>query len=104
MKLSLLNKIFGKLELRKTDFRIMVTYYHPLPLLKNKNLEIYFSLFHSLTDLFRLVFGYSLKGDHHGLTMELSVLWFEIELNMYDGRHWNWKENRYYLPGDEQDD
>lgn len=39
--------------------------------------------------------------DHAGFTLYLEVLGFWINFIIYDGRHWNYNENRYYLP-DEQ--
>ena len=42
------------------------------------------------------------KCDHSGLRAEINLFGLELEIDIYDGRHWNRKENRYFLPGEEQ--
>lgn len=50
---------------------------------------------------FHLGIGLSLKGDHCGPSFHFALLGFEIEMQIYDCRHWNWEANRFYEPGEE---
>lgn len=45
---------------------------------------------------------YTTKQDHAGLRLEVDLFGLELEVDIYDGRHWNHKANRWYLPGEEQ--
>ena len=39
--------------------------------------------------------------DHAGPELELGVWGHEIRLKLYDNRHWNYKESRWYVEGEE---
>jgi len=41
------------------------------------------------------------KGDHAGLQFFVELKGYLFEINLTDGRHWNWKENRFYRDGEE---
>ena len=51
--------------------------------------------------LFDFQVGHSLRGDHWGTKIQVSLLWFEFSTNLYDSRHWNWEEDRPYRTGEE---
>lgn len=67
----------------------------------NKALEIQLDL-DKVDSLFRIRLDIRRKGDYAGIDFELELfekLYFGI--NFYDCRHWNYKKNRWYLPGEE---
>lgn len=33
--------------------------------------------------------------DHGGLRLELSIFGYNLDLKIYDSRHWDWKNNRW---------
>ena len=37
----------------------------------------------------------TVKGDHAGFKLHVGVLSFELELRIYDIRHWDWKNDRW---------
>lgn len=41
------------------------------------------------------------KCDHAGIGFDLDLGFIAIEVEIYDGRHWNYDENRWYLPGED---
>ena len=41
------------------------------------------------------------KCDHAGITFSLEILGLDFNFKYYDSRHWNYKENRWYLEGEE---
>jgi len=51
--------------------------------------------------IFRMDFGWTVRGDHCGIYFELNICRFEFEFNIYDTRHWNYEKDRFYLPGEE---
>lgn len=46
-------------------------------------------------------FRFNTRGDHMGLKCSLEAWGLLLELNLTDGRHWNWNADRFYLPGEE---
>ena len=42
------------------------------------------------------------KGDHAGFCFRVKFLNYYVSFTLYDKRHWNWKEDRWYYPGEEQ--
>lgn len=40
--------------------------------------------------------------DHAGPSLHLEIYGFMFCAKIYDGRHWNYKKSRWYLPGEEQ--
>jgi len=99
MKLTFLNKIFGKIV---TCEKWYLNYYHPL--LKSshyshKALELEVDLWDLQPwNYFQCNFVWSAKGDHAGLKLDLEIWRVQFRLSIYDGRHWNWDANRWYLP------
>lgn len=41
------------------------------------------------------------KGDHAGLTFFIELFGWLFEFNIHDERHWNWRADRFYEPGEE---
>jgi hypothetical protein len=41
------------------------------------------------------------KGDHAGLTFRVELVGCMFEFNIHDERHWNWREDRFCLPGED---
>ena len=71
---------------------------------KNKNLEVQVTWFDWQT-LFEIHAETHWRGhDHAGPRLEITVLGLFMNVQLYDGRHWNREENRWYLPGEEQQD
>jgi hypothetical protein len=71
-------------------------------LVRHKWVEIQLQLFGNLTSWFELNIRYNDKCDHAGLYCSLSLLkLFFLEINLYDNRHWNVGEGRYYLDNEE---
>jgi hypothetical protein len=70
------------------------------PLTKNKTLEIDFD---TTKDYSWFDFSFSLlkKTDHAGLYIRLSILNWDLNLNIIDNRNWNYDENRWYLEGEQ---
>ncbi len=68
----------------------------------SKNIGCETTLYLSLAP--RLAFNMTLttKCDHAGFNLDIDIFGLELEIKIYDGRHWNAKANRYYLPGEEQ--
>jgi hypothetical protein len=52
---------------------------------------------------FRFNINWSRKMDHAGFDISIDLLWFYLDLNIYDGRHWNDDENRWYEYNEEQE-
>lgn len=70
-------------------------------LTNNKALEFIISKAYGDWYIINLDFNLSLKGhDHAGLYFYLSSFGYKIEFNIYDIRHWNFKADRWYLPGE----
>lgn len=58
----------------------------------NKYLEFEFDYYNFY--LFKFEFNFQpIKTDHGGLRMELIVLGYSLDLNIYDSRHWDYKNN-----------
>jgi hypothetical protein len=48
------------------------------------------------------MFSWSRKVDHAGLSIDLELFKFDFGLKIYDGRHWNEEEDRYYIAGEDE--
>lgn len=66
-------------------------------LTKNKTLEIEANRASDTLFGFELRFS-PLGQDHAGLYIELEFLRRSFELKIYDNRHWNYAEHRWYTP------
>lgn len=70
------------------------------PLTKNKTLEVEFDSTNTYS-WFDFSFVLTKKSDHAGLYITLSLFKLELRIQIYDNRHWNYEENRWYLNGEE---
>lgn len=52
-------------------------------------------------ELFNLNVGTRSNCDHGGFFFELQLLSFYVSFSIYDSRHWNYEEMRWYEPGEE---
>ena len=46
--------------------------------------------------LFRFEFGWTTRQDHAGISLELGLLGYEIDFTLYDSRHWDEEQGRYF--------
>jgi hypothetical protein len=71
---------------------------------KNKNCEVQLTWFDWQT-IFELHVQTHWRGhDHAGPRFEITILGLFFNIQLYDGRHWNHEKNRWYLPGDEEEE
>lgn len=70
---------------------------------KNKifDLEIDWLKWKEVWNIFKFQINWSIKTDHAGPKINLDLLQFHFECQIYDSRHWNYKENRWYNSGEE---
>jgi hypothetical protein len=61
--------------------------------IKNKYLE--FQLMQDCEYLLHFNFDWRRKCDHAGVKLELGLLGYEIMIQLYDSRHWNYKTNTW---------
>lgn len=66
---------------------------------KYKGCEINLSF--DLSTSFNISAYYTTECDHAGFRTEVNLFGTELEINIYDGRHWNYEANRWYEPGEE---
>ena len=76
-------------------------YTKDFPLTKNKIFE--FNLYKDVV-LVKANFDYFHAYDHAGATLWLGLLGYNLEIKIFDKRHWNYDANRWYLPGEEDMD
>jgi hypothetical protein len=50
--------------------------------------------------IFDFEFRLTFRGDHAGLKFGIGILGYNLELCVYDTRHWNYIENRFYEPNE----
>lgn len=63
---------------------------------KNKAFEVQLALFPAST-IFGITIDTNWKGsDHAGPRLNLSILWVFFSIGLYDIRHWNYSESRWY--------
>jgi len=62
-------------------------------LIKNKFWEVQID---KCADLIGLDFRFTTRQDHAGLYLSFSFLGYDIIFQIYDNRHWNDEENRWY--------
>lgn len=76
---------------KKPHFWNKLNWYHK-QLSKHKNLEI--ETFFSNYNLFSFEFDCKITGrDHAGIRLKLNICGLELEINFYDSRHWDYKNN-----------
>lgn len=61
---------------------------------KNKFIEL--EIYKDFT-LISFMFNWTIRQSHAGLDLELGLLGYCVHFNFYDSRHWNVKEDRYYI-------
>lgn len=71
---------------------------------KEKTLEAGFNLNFTSDKEFDAYWHFRSKGDHAGLRSFLELWGRLFEFNITDRRHWNYKADRFYLPGEEKSD
>jgi hypothetical protein len=71
-------------------------------LTKNKSIEIETIWEKPFSDYFSFWIRWNKRADHAGFEILFALFNFNFSFNIYDGRHWNYDEDRYYLPGEEQ--
>lgn len=70
-----------------------------LPFTENKAVSFQVSKF-APGNIFDLTFRLSWRGeDHAGVLLSVQVLRWFVMVNLYDTRHWNYKKNDWYEPG-----
>ena len=83
------------LQLEKDNVAICIgTFFH-------KALEVQVSFNKDFYQYFALIARWTRKQDHSGPELEIALGPLELEINIYDSRHWYYKENRWYEPGEE---
>jgi hypothetical protein len=52
-------------------------------------------------ELFRVEFEWTIRQDHAGVRFELGLLGYKATATVYDSRHWNTDQGRWYREGEE---
>jgi hypothetical protein len=68
---------------------------------KNKGWELDIARYH-WTEIFKFAVNQTFCCDHAGFVIEACLFGFDLEFRIYDGRHWNYQENRFYERGEYQ--
>lgn len=77
-------------------------YYHHLNLTTHKNFEIQVSR-HQPDTILEIGLDLRWKGlDHAGPELDINVLGFKLIMRIYDGRHWNYDDHRWYTQEETQ--
>jgi len=66
---------------------------------KNKVIDFHCGIINDIIVDFS--FNLTFKTDHAGLHIFVGILGFYFNFDLHDTRHWNFKENRWYLPSEE---
>ena len=53
-------------------------------------------------DWFQFSIQWTRHQDHAGLSITFEIMSFFCSVAIVDNRHWNWTKNRWYLPGEEE--
>ena len=69
--------------------------YHHFLGMKHKALEMQVAYFG--TDAFDISYSWRRRQDHAGLSLEITLLGVLCAISLYDYRHWNSVENRFYF-------
>jgi len=64
-------------------------------IIKNKAWELEHTFYDGL--LVDCECKFTTKGDHAGLDLVLGLFGYAIHFRIYDTRHWNYDENRWYV-------
>jgi hypothetical protein len=73
-------------------------------LTKNKRFEIQFTRWCRLDELFKFNLDAQLRGhDHAGINLEVGLCGFELMLNLYDYRHWDYDNETWEIDVDDSE-
>lgn len=53
---------------------------------------------------FEFIVRWTRKCDHPGPEIYIEILGYWLNFYIYDGRHWNYDKDRFYLPGEEMEE
>ena len=56
----------------------------------------------NIFDLFGYDIHFTRCADHAGIRFGITLFGFTGQIELYDNRHWNYKENRWYKLGEEE--
>ena len=65
-------------------------------LTKNKAFEMNLIFWKNSSDIFKLLLNFTHKCDHSGFRFDFELLGVAFNFTIYDIRHWNYEENRFY--------
>lgn len=66
-------------------------------LIKNKFWEIQVD---KCSDIVGFEFRYTIRQDHAGIFLSLALFGYDVIFTLYDNRHWNTNEGRWYRSGE----
>lgn len=62
----------------------------------HKYLEVQFSRWGQMTDLFAITLDTAIKGqDHAGVRLHLDILGYGLVIDFHDNRHWDYENNTW---------
>ena len=64
---------------------------------EHKHLELQID---KTADIVSFDFRYTIRQDHAGLFLTVGLFGYEAIFNIYDTRHWNYEERRWYKYGE----
>ena len=56
--------------------------------------------YHKEWNWFELHLDFTRKCDHAGISFYLEIMGINLSIKLYDSRHWNYDEDRWYKPGE----
>ena len=83
---------FNLINLWRTDKVWNILYSKYGSITKNKSWE--FNIYRT-SSIINVEFHWTLKGDHAGMRVMMGILGYEVELNLYDTRHWDYDTNTW---------
>lgn len=87
----------------KEDFVSTDYLYWDKKLTENKNFEIQISKFEP-SDLFSMNIDFRFWGsDHQGPSFGVELFGYFFNVQIYDGRHWNWDKGRWQTDEEEEE-
>jgi len=66
--------------------------------IKNKFWEIQID---KTSDIIGFEFRFTTRQDHAGVYLSLALFGYDVIFNIYDNRHWNYEEGRWYFYDEE---
>ena len=95
-----LNFLLGNFFVKQNKFRNL--WNKTFSVAEHKTIELEFILHTEM--LVEFDFMWSSKIDHAGVTIVLGLFGHSLNFNLYDRRHWNEEENRWYRPGESMEE